>query len=44
MKYVYILQSINYSTKFYIGSTLNLKRRFKEHNSGRAVHASEFKP
>lgn len=44
IKYVYILQSINHPNKFYIGSTFNLKRRFQEHNSGKAIHTSEFKP
>jgi len=30
--YVYILESLDH--KFYIGSTDNLERRFKQHNSG----------
>ena len=44
MKYVYILQSINYPQKFYIGSTNDLKRRFKEHNEGKSIHTNRFKP
>jgi len=35
MFYVYLIQ--NEQKKFYIGSTNNLKRRFKEHNDGKNV-------
>jgi len=34
MYYVYILRSSKYKRRIYIGSTSNLKRRFKQHNSG----------
>ena len=44
MFYVYILQSINYPEHFYIGSTRDLKRRIKEHNSGNSIHTNKFKP
>ena len=33
--YVYILENSNH--KFYIGSTDNLERRFKQHNSGHTL-------
>lgn len=44
MKYVYILKSIHFSHKHYVGSTNDLKRRFKEHNTGKVVHTNEFRP
>ncbi len=34
MYYVYVIQSLNTASKFYIGCTADLKRRFKEHNAG----------
>ena len=34
MFYVYVLENSKSNKKFYIGFTSNLKRRFKEHNSG----------
>lgn len=33
MAYVYILQSIK-NNSYYIGSTENIEKRFKQHNSG----------
>lgn len=44
MKYVYILESINFPDKFYIGLTNDLKRRFKEHNSKIEAHSSKHAP
>ena len=44
MFYVYILQSVNFPERFYVGSTNDLKRRLKEHNEGKSVHTSKFKP
>ena len=44
MYYVYILQSIKNPEHFYVGSTNDLKRRFKEHNSGNSIHTNKFKP
>lgn len=34
MYYVYILRSLKFENKIYIGYTSNLKKRLKEHNSG----------
>lgn len=42
MFYVYILQLNN--NGFYIGSTSDLKRRIKEHNSGKSPYTSKFRP
>ena len=44
MKYVYILQSIKDPSKFYVGLTNNLKRRFLEHNNNTSVHSNKFAP
>lgn len=44
MFYVYILQSIEQSEHFYVGHTDDLKRRFKQHNSGNSIHTNKFKP
>lgn len=44
MKYVYILKSVAEPERHYIGSTNDLKARFKAHNEGRVSHTSKFKP
>ena len=44
MYYVYILQSIDFPEHFYVGSTTDLKRRIREHNSGTSIHTNKFKP
>ena len=44
MFYVYILQSIEQPEHFYVGYTDDLKRRFKQHNSGNSIHTNKFKP
>ena len=44
MFYVYVLQSIKHPEHFYVGHTDDLKRRFKQHNSGNSIHTSKFKP
>ena len=41
--YVYILQSLKNSS-FYIGYTSDLKKRFKEHNSGESKATKPFIP
>ena len=43
MHYVYILQSQK-DYKFYIGFTSDLKRRFKEHNDGKAQSTKSRRP
>lgn len=44
MFYVYILQSINFTDKFYIGYTDDLKRRLKEHNYEHVGHTDKYRP
>jgi putative endonuclease len=44
MFYVYILQSENNNSRFYMGLTSDLKRRFTEHNRGDSVHTNQHRP
>ncbi len=44
MKYVYMLQSMESPDRFYVGATLDLKRRFREHNDGLSPHTKKFAP
>ena len=44
MKYVYILQSDTDPQRFYIGGTLDLKKRLREHNKGQSAHTKKFVP
>ena len=44
MKYVYILESINFPAETYIGLTDDLRKRLAMHNAGQAKHTSKFKP
>jgi putative endonuclease len=44
MKYVYILQSEVEPERHYVGSTNDLKRRFKEHNDGKSIHTNKHRP
>lgn len=41
--YVYILQSLKHNF-IYIGYTDNLKRRFKEHNTGLVISTKHYHP
>lgn len=41
--YVYILQSLKHNF-IYIGYTDNLKRRFKEHNTGLVISTKNYHP
>jgi putative endonuclease len=43
MYYVYILQSLK-KKSLYIGYTSNLKKRFKDHNSGKNLATKPFRP
>jgi len=44
MTYVYILQSINFPDKHYVGITEDLKHRLKEHNSANHKYSQRFEP
>ena len=44
MHYVYILESIVDPRRYYVGSTIDLDRRIKEHNSGKSSHTAKLAP
>ena len=44
MWYVYILRSIEFPDQEYTGATADLKRRVKDHNSGKSTHTDKFSP
>jgi putative endonuclease len=44
MKYVYLLQSIQFPKETYVGLTDDLRSRFSAHNAGRSLHTSKHKP
>ena len=44
MKYVYLLQSINFPNETYAGLTDDLRARFGAHNKRRSHHTDKYKP
>ena len=44
MYYVYILQSITFPDKFYIGYTDDLKRRLAQHNNEHVGYTNKYRP
>jgi putative endonuclease len=44
MKYVYLLQSIEFPDETYVGLTDDLRSRFTAHNAGRSPHTAKYKP
>ena len=44
MFYVYLLKSINFPDKKYIGCTDNLKERLETHNSGGSIYTTNHRP
>jgi len=44
MHFVYILNSIDYSERFYVGLTENVEERLHAHNIGQVPHTSKFAP
>jgi predicted GIY-YIG superfamily endonuclease len=44
MKYVYLLESVNFPDEPYIGLTDDLRARVAAHNSGQAKHTRKYKP
>ena len=44
MRYVYLLQSIDFADERYVGMTDDLKTRLAAHNAGQSPHTSKFKP
>ena len=44
MYYVYNLQSKKDPDRYYVGITIDLKRRLNEHNSGQSTYTNKFRP
>ncbi len=44
MFYVYLLKSIHFPDKTYIGFTEDLKTRMRAHNAGESKHTAKFAP
>jgi predicted GIY-YIG superfamily endonuclease len=44
MKYVYLLQSVEYPDQTYIGLTDDLRSRLSAHNKARSSHTDKYKP
>lgn len=44
MFYVYFLKSINFPDRTYAGFTKDLKQRFNDHNEGKSIFTSKYKP
>ena len=44
MYYVYVLHSLKKSDRYYIGYTLDLEKRLKEHNNGKSSHTKPWLP
>jgi putative endonuclease len=42
--YVYIIQSINFSSNYYVGKSHNLKQRLIYHNNGLNTSTVKYKP
>ncbi|MBN1618117.1 GIY-YIG nuclease family protein [Candidatus Dojkabacteria bacterium] len=44
MYYVYILQSINFPQKTYVGYSQNIKQRLSRHNTGNVKSTYKYRP
>jgi putative endonuclease len=44
MHYVYMLESLSEPDRIYVGITTDLRRRWREHNSGKVIHTSKHLP
>jgi predicted GIY-YIG superfamily endonuclease len=44
MKYVYLLESIDFPNQSYVGLADDLRARLGAHNAGQSAHTSKFKP
>jgi len=42
--YVYLIRSINYPDKIYVGYTVNFKQRLETHNSGGSIYTKTDRP
>lgn len=44
MYFVYLIQSIEFPNRLYVGFTGNLKQRLETHNSGGSIYTSSYRP
>ncbi|MDB5476037.1 MAG: excinuclease subunit [Phenylobacterium sp.] len=44
MHYVYLIESLSTPGEKYVGLAGDLKRRLKDHNSGKSAHTAKFLP
>jgi putative endonuclease len=44
LKYVYIFQSESFPDRYYVGTTVDLRKRLADHNAGLSAHTSKFRP
>ncbi|MGE0653125.1 MAG: GIY-YIG nuclease family protein [Alphaproteobacteria bacterium] len=44
MHYVYLLESLSGNGQRYVGVTHDLRHRVQEHNDGKSIHTSKFRP
>jgi len=44
VKYVYLLRSIPYPNKHFVGITSGFPERLKQHNAGESPHTSDHRP
>ena len=44
MQYVYLIESVGSPDRRFVGITSDLRRRLRDHNTGKASHTSKFAP
>jgi putative endonuclease len=44
MTYVYILRSVEFPERYYVGITGDLRSRLRKHNAGEVSHTSKYAP
>ena len=44
MFYVYILRSVNFPKKIYVGYTTDIKQRIDTHNNGGSIYTAKYTP
>ena len=44
MHYVYLIRSVSFPDKTYIGFSEDLKQRLTDHNAGKSIHTSKYAP
>jgi putative endonuclease len=44
MYYVYLMRSVSFPDKTYIGYSEDLKHRIADHNAGKSLHTSKYAP